>query len=236
MAMINYEIAKERRNFCHRVMTRDSVLSDATDSRLNSKSQQHDDKKVSSNYKQTTRLTHRADNDFEVVERVIISESNEKSDYSNNEDTDRSEQIMVPSGEYLIGAEIMTNCILNFVYQCANKPRNTTRWLRIRLSDPSEWNSSHIASWISWCSRTFSIKPIAALLLPSTGKELLKLSLRDWQNIGGLESRILARHLGYLHLQATGVHTPDLLQEDDDSTGELDINSKFNYFSSFSTL
>ncbi|XP_029162133.1 transcriptional regulator ERG-like [Nylanderia fulva] len=183
--MMNYEIANERRNFCHRAITQDSVLSDASDSR----SKWHDKKKVFSNYKQTIRLTEQADNDVEVIERVIVSESNEKNDDRfNNEDTDRleSEQIMVPS-------------------------------------DPSEWNSSHIASWISWCGRTFSIKPIAALLLPSTGKELLKLSQRDWQKIGGLGGRILARHLGYLHLQATGVHTPDLLQEDDDSTERFSL-------------
>nr|XP_012234028.1 PREDICTED: transcriptional regulator ERG-like [Linepithema humile] len=86
-------------------------------------------------------------------------------------------------------------------------------------SDPSEWNSDHISSWISWCSRTFSIKskPIAAIL-PPTGKELLKLSLQDWQDIcGSTEGCILARHLGHLRLQATGVHTPDLLQENKDS-------------------
>ncbi|EFN72730.1 DNA-binding protein D-ETS-6 [Camponotus floridanus] len=90
-------------------------------------------------------------------------------------------------------------------------------------SDPSEWNSSHIASWISWCSRTFSLRPIAAIL-PPTGKELLKLSLRDWQKIGsGTEGRILARHLGYLHLQATGVHTPDLLQENESSVERFSL-------------
>jgi len=89
----------------------------------------------------------------------------------------------------------------------------------IRLSDPSEWNSSHISSWISWCSRTFSIK--LRPILPSTGKELLKLSLQDWKDIcGEKEGRILAQHLGHLRLQATGVHTPDLLQENKDNAGK----------------
>ncbi|XP_014610225.1 PREDICTED: DNA-binding protein D-ETS-6-like [Polistes canadensis] len=79
--------------------------------------------------------------------------------------------------------------------------------------DPSEWNSSHVASWISWCCRAFSIKePPTPKTLPSTGKELLKLSLEDWQGISG--GRILARHLGYLRLQATGVHSPALLQDE----------------------
>lgn len=39
----------------------------------------------------------------------------------------------------------------------------------------------------------------------------MKLSSDYWQRIPG--GKILARHLGYLQLQATGVETPDLLQE-----------------------
>ncbi|XP_076230975.1 DNA-binding protein D-ETS-6 [Calliopsis andreniformis] len=80
-------------------------------------------------------------------------------------------------------------------------------------SDPSEWNSTHIASWISWCSRAFSIEPVPSdVEFPSTGKELLKLSTDHWKRIPG--GRILARHLGYLQFQATGVEVQDLLQED----------------------
>lgn len=91
------------------------------------------------------------------------------------------------------------------------------------LSDPSKWNSSHINEWISWCSRTFAIKPGSiTAILPSTGKELLQLTLQDWQDIGGTGGSILARHLAHLRLQATGVYTPDLLQENENSeeTGE----------------
>lgn len=47
---------------------------------------------------------------------------------------------------------------------------------------------------------------------PSTGKELLKLSSDYWQTIPG--GKILARHLGYLQFQATGIQIPDLLQEE----------------------
>ncbi|XP_076664463.1 DNA-binding protein D-ETS-6 isoform X2 [Andrena cerasifolii] len=78
-------------------------------------------------------------------------------------------------------------------------------------SDPSEWNSTHIASWVSWCGRAFSMVPPPSVTLPSTGKELLKLPSDYWQRIPG--GKTLARHLGYLQLQATGVETPDLLQE-----------------------
>ncbi|XP_076767048.1 DNA-binding protein D-ETS-6 [Xylocopa sonorina] len=80
-------------------------------------------------------------------------------------------------------------------------------------SDPSEWNSNHIASWISWCTRAFSIEPAPnATKFPSTGKELLKLSSDYWRTIPG--GKILARHLGCLQFQATGVQTPNLLQEE----------------------
>nr|XP_034196167.1 DNA-binding protein D-ETS-6-like [Osmia lignaria] len=80
-------------------------------------------------------------------------------------------------------------------------------------SDPSEWNSNHIASWISWCSRAFSMKsPPDPGKFPSTGKELLKLSSDFWQGIPG--GKIFAKHLGYLQFQVTGIQTPDLLQEE----------------------
>jgi len=103
-----------------------------------------------------------------------------------------------------------------------------------RLSDPSKWNSNHINKWISWCDRTFAIRlgPIAAIL-PSTGKELLRLTLQDWRNIGGTGGNILARHLAHLRLQATGVHTPDLLQENENSEGIGKfkiVNSKSHFF------
>ncbi|KAL6425400.1 hypothetical protein ACFW04_009532 [Cataglyphis niger] len=190
MTTTNYEIAKEK--FYHRAMNQDSDIESAetSDSKSNLESElrskRHDNKKASSNCKQTC-LTHRTDK-VEVIEREIVSKSNEKNDDdSNNEDADHleSKRIMVPF-------------------------------------DPSEWNSSHIASWISWCGRTFSIRPITAIL-PSTGKELLKLSLQDWQNIGGTGGRILARHLGCLHLQATGIYTPDLLQEDENNAERFSL-------------
>lgn len=50
---------------------------------------------------------------------------------------------------------------------------------------------------------------------PSTGKELLKLSSDYWETIPG--GKILARHLGYLQFQATGIQTPNLLQEKKDN-------------------
>lgn len=46
------------------------------------------------------------------------------------------------------------------------------------------------------------------------------MSLEEWQRISG--GRILARHLGYLRFQATGVHCPILLQ-DEKVDGESEI-------------
>ncbi|XP_016838683.1 DNA-binding protein D-ETS-6-like isoform X2 [Nasonia vitripennis] len=86
-------------------------------------------------------------------------------------------------------------------------------------SDPSEWNSSHVSSWLSWCSQAFSLKPVPtidALGSPSTtGRDILDWSLAQWkERCPGGSGRVLARHLGYLRLQATGLRTDALLQEE----------------------
>ncbi|XP_015117976.1 DNA-binding protein D-ETS-6 [Diachasma alloeum] len=80
-------------------------------------------------------------------------------------------------------------------------------------TNPSDWNANHVAAWLSWCGRAFSINPLpSANELPETGKALLEISSESWKRIPG--GQILARHLGYLHLQATGIYCQDLLQED----------------------
>ncbi|EGI60619.1 DNA-binding protein D-ETS-6 [Acromyrmex echinatior] len=92
-------------------------------------------------------------------------------------------------------------------------------------SDPSKWNSSDINKWILWCSHTFAIRlGSIASILPSTGKELLRLTLQNWRDIGGTGGSILARHLAHLRLQATGVHTTDLLQENENNK-EIDSSN-----------
>ncbi|XP_011881678.1 PREDICTED: DNA-binding protein D-ETS-6-like isoform X2 [Vollenhovia emeryi] len=89
-------------------------------------------------------------------------------------------------------------------------------------SDPSTWSSGHINEWISWCGRTFAIRPGSiATILPSTGKELLRLTPQDWRDIGGTAGSILARHLAHLRFQATGVYTPGLLQENENDRFSL---------------
>ncbi|KAK0088842.1 hypothetical protein PV325_010439 [Microctonus aethiopoides] len=80
-------------------------------------------------------------------------------------------------------------------------------------TNPSEWNSQHVNAWVAWCARVFSINPLPSPNeLPNNGKKLLEFTIEQWQNISG--GRILARHLGYLQLQATGIHSSNLLQEE----------------------
>ncbi|XP_063982362.1 DNA-binding protein D-ETS-6-like isoform X2 [Diachasmimorpha longicaudata] len=80
-------------------------------------------------------------------------------------------------------------------------------------TNPSDWNANHVAAWLSWCGRTFAINPQpSANEFPETGKALLEISSESWKQIPG--GHILARHLGYLHLQATGIYCQELLQED----------------------
>lgn len=76
-------------------------------------------------------------------------------------------------------------------------------------------------AWIAWCARVFSINPLPSPNeLPNNGKKLLEFTIEQWQSISG--GRILARHLGYLQLQATGIHSSNLLQEEK-ITGEISI-------------
>ncbi|XP_011310389.1 DNA-binding protein D-ETS-6-like [Fopius arisanus] len=89
-------------------------------------------------------------------------------------------------------------------------------------TNPSDWNSTHVAAWLSWCGRVFSINPLPSHdELPGTGRALLEISSDSWRKIPG--GQILARHLGYLHLQATGIHCQDLLQEDNQNNERFSL-------------
>lgn len=69
-----------------------------------------------------------------------------------------------------------------------------------------------MSSWLSWCSRAFSIELVdVTSILPSTGRELVELPLDEWKKIPGGE--VLAKHLGYLRLQVTGIQTDALVQQ-----------------------
>ncbi|CAD6207346.1 GSCOCG00010180001-RA-CDS [Cotesia congregata] len=79
-------------------------------------------------------------------------------------------------------------------------------------TNPAEWKSEHVDGWLTWCSRVFSINPPPERSkLPDSGEELINITSDKWRRISG--GKILARHLGYLRLQATGVYDHELIQE-----------------------
>lgn len=224
----NRGIAKEKRKYTRSITeviqnsdTVHCVLFETPDSNSNleSKSKWDADENAHAfpNRKLVTSLT--CTTNVGPEEEIVSSNPEECDDPDNDENSDgcpRIERIMVPSGEYLIWRfkDEESSWFPSFARRPADRHMIRCSW--IRLSDPSEWNSGHVASWISWCNRTFSLKLklTAASVLPSSGKRLLELSLRDWQDIAGETAGcVLARHLGHLRLQATGVHIPDLLQE-----------------------
>ncbi|KAJ8680376.1 hypothetical protein QAD02_016163 [Eretmocerus hayati] len=85
-------------------------------------------------------------------------------------------------------------------------------------SDPSEWTSTHVHSWLDWCARAFSLDEGSTRLDDNTsedicGRDLLDWSLEQWkQKLPGASGPLLARHLGYLRLQARGITTDALSQ------------------------
>ncbi|XP_071644841.1 LOW QUALITY PROTEIN: DNA-binding protein D-ETS-6, partial [Temnothorax longispinosus] len=195
--------------FGHRASDTSEMTDSESNSGSKSKSKRGSDKKtqVSTSCRQTRAMhsqVHGIPN-IETVEHKIASENDEKNNDEDPDNRPESEQIMLPSGKYLIAER----CVKVWEIPIISDPH---------LSDPSKWNSSHINEWLIWCGRTFAIRSGSiAAILPSTGEELLRLTLQDWQDIGGTAGSILAKHLAHLHLQATGVRTPSLLQENENN-------------------
>ncbi|XP_058804032.1 DNA-binding protein D-ETS-6-like [Phymastichus coffea] len=83
-------------------------------------------------------------------------------------------------------------------------------------SDPLEWNASHVVSWLGWCARAFSLRPAPdpRALTGCSGRDILGWTLDEWREKLSDSGRVLARHLGYLRLQASGRSTEALLQEE----------------------
>ncbi|XP_030767242.1 uncharacterized protein LOC115890999 [Sitophilus oryzae] len=73
-------------------------------------------------------------------------------------------------------------------------------------SDPLEWHSTHIQSWLRWCSKTFSLKPPPDHeKFPQTGSELceltrIQLEERSDQRTG----TILAKYIAFLRHSVSG--------------------------------
>lgn len=82
--------------------------------------------------------------------------------------------------------------------------------------DPFEWDSNDISSWLKWCTKAFSLEssPNLEALGANSGREILDLKLEEWQKRLPDCGRVLAKHLGYLRLQASGNKTKALVQEE----------------------
>ncbi|EFA01591.1 DNA-binding protein D-ETS-6 [Tribolium castaneum] len=106
-------------------------------------------------------------------------------------------------------------------------------------SDPLEWTNTHIKSWLSWCSRKFSLNPKPDFeKFPTTGKELCELTRTDFETKAGCErtGTILAKHIAHLRHSVTGRSTSPLNVEckvfEDDDDDEKDPYQLLNAASS----
>ncbi|KAJ3631221.1 hypothetical protein MTP99_012363 [Tenebrio molitor] len=107
-------------------------------------------------------------------------------------------------------------------------------------SDPLEWTNTHIKSWLSWCSRKFSLNPKPDFeKFPKTGTELCELTRSDFETKAGCSrtGTILAKHIAHLRHSVTGRSTSPLnveckVFEDDDDDDEKDPYQLLNAASS----
>jgi hypothetical protein len=74
-------------------------------------------------------------------------------------------------------------------------------------TDPAEWNTAHVRSWLKWSTRQFSLNPEPdADKFPTSGAELLELSRAEFEAKAGSSraGRLLAIHLAHLRHSVTG--------------------------------
>lgn len=237
MVTINDRFTKKNREFLRRIVnvSQDSdivrqIPSEMTDSESKSKSKGDNTRTQALTCGRQT-ATHQQVREVHNIEIVEHASENDEEGDEHLDDRFESEQIMVPSGKYPIDEGKCCESRVLDSHSIVSGNSSLDNLQILDFSDPSKWSSSHINEWISWCSRTFAIRlgSIAAIL-PSSGKELLRLTLRDWQEIGGTGGSILARHLAHLRLQATGIYTPGLLQENENSeiTGESKLKNHYS--------
>lgn len=81
------------------------------------------------------------------------------------------------------------------------------------ITDPSEWNSIHMKSWLTWCTRKFSLKPAPdPAKFPASGSDLCDLTRSEIEKRTGnaRSAAILAKHLACLRQSVTGRATSPL--------------------------
>ncbi|KAL3266431.1 hypothetical protein HHI36_010605 [Cryptolaemus montrouzieri] len=99
-------------------------------------------------------------------------------------------------------------------------------------SDPLEWSSVHIASWLAWCSRKFGLAPRPdPSRFPGSGPELCDLTRQDFEENAGSErsGTILAKYIAHLRHSVTGRASSPLnveCKEFEDGSDEDDDKGK----------
>ncbi|XP_018327374.1 uncharacterized protein LOC108738451 [Agrilus planipennis] len=74
-------------------------------------------------------------------------------------------------------------------------------------SDPIEWTSGHIRSWLKWATKKFSLYPSPdPKKFPDAGQDLCKLNISDFEAIAGNKRNaiLLAKHIAHLRHSVTG--------------------------------
>jgi hypothetical protein len=100
-------------------------------------------------------------------------------------------------------------------------------------TDPAEWNTGHVRSWLKWSTRQFSLNPEPdADKFPTSGAELLELSRAEFEAKAGSSraGRLLAIHLAHLRHSATGRSSSPLHDhvdlDDEEEQGEWTSNQQ----------
>lgn len=84
--------------------------------------------------------------------------------------------------------------------------------------DPTTWNATHIASWLTWLGKTTNIIPLPnPTKFPQTGSELVTLSRAEFWVCAGSSygGNTLAKHLAFTIRDATGRCTSPLINDKD---------------------
>lgn len=115
---------------------------------------------------------------------------------------------------------------------------NFTLTKTLLFTDPLEWTSFHIKSWLKWSSKKFSLSPTPEVKkFPDSGTELCKLSRADFEKIAGnsRNGTLLAKHIAHLRHSVTGRASSPLNVnckiEDDDDKGVYKNGCYINNFS-----
>uniref|UniRef100_A0A1A9WKY6 ETS domain-containing protein n=1 Tax=Glossina brevipalpis TaxID=37001 RepID=A0A1A9WKY6_9MUSC len=90
--------------------------------------------------------------------------------------------------------------------------------------DPRVWNSDHIASWVTWMSKQFNLKPEPDILrFPTSGAELCKMTRAEfWVCAGSREGGIaFAKHLAFTLHSITGRESSPMLNDNEPNPYQL---------------